>query len=264
MKSMLSCIVGSTCLGVQMEGTDDRDEMHICYPTRRQVVGLDQPIWSRVIRSQPEGVRSQPGDVDAVYHSVKKWLGLAMKGNPTMVIPLFLPMEFILYEDMNGWMLRNLKAAMVCKKWFYPFRGYMIAQKERLIGTRGGMRVNRPELIEKYGYDVKYAYHVIRLAMQGCELLSSGNLTLPMRVFEREILMKIRTGVFSWSAMTEMLEWCEMELGKAFEKSELRMDPDEERINKTLESIHTSALYLPVEKEGSEDANEYQEIGGEG
>ena len=38
---------------------------------------------------------------------------------------------------------------------------------------------NRPELIEKYGWDVKYGSHALRLAYQGFEIASTGTLSLP-------------------------------------------------------------------------------------
>jgi len=44
----------------------------------------------------------------------------------------------------------------------------------------GGLKVNRPELIEKYGFDTKYAMHMVRLGVQGVELLETGRLTLPI------------------------------------------------------------------------------------
>ena len=54
----------------------------------------------------------------------------------------------------------------------------MQRQRERMIGTRGQMNVTRPELISKYGYDTKYAGHLVRLGYQGIEVMLSGGLTL--------------------------------------------------------------------------------------
>lgn len=44
----------------------------------------------------------------------------------------------------------------------------------------GAIKVNRPELIEKYGFDTKYAMHMVRLGVQGVELLETGRMTLPI------------------------------------------------------------------------------------
>jgi hypothetical protein len=53
---------------------------------------------------------------------------------------------------------------------------------------------NRPELIEAYGWDVKYGSHALRLAHQGFEIASTGNLTLPMPDRERERVLAVKRG----------------------------------------------------------------------
>ena len=86
------------------------------------------------------------------------------------------------------------------KAWFASRRagraylGYMERQRDRMTGERGQMRVNRPELIEQYGFDTKYAGHVLRLGYQGIEFLETGALTLPMREQERNRILAVRTG----------------------------------------------------------------------
>jgi hypothetical protein len=87
------------------------------------------------------------------------------------------------------------------KQWFASRRagraylGYMQRQRDRMTGERGQMRVNRPELIERYGYDTKYAGHVLRLGYQGIEFLETGRLTLPMRERERTRVLDVRNGL---------------------------------------------------------------------
>jgi len=53
---------------------------------------------------------------------------------------------------------------------------------------------NRPELIEAYGWDVKYGSHALRLAHQGFEIANTGNLTLPMPDRERERVLAVKRG----------------------------------------------------------------------
>ncbi len=86
------------------------------------------------------------------------------------------------------------------KQWFasrragHAYLGYMQRQRDRMTGERGQMRVNRPELIERHGFDTKYAGHVLRLGYQGLEFLESGRLTLPTRVAERTRVLDVRKG----------------------------------------------------------------------
>lgn len=93
-----------------------------------------------------------------------------------------------------GRRLRALAPAFASRQAATTFGGYLIAQKQRLIGERGQLRVNRPELVARYGFDTKYAGHMIRLGYQGVEYLTTGRLTLPMRPAERERVVAIRSG----------------------------------------------------------------------
>ena len=106
------------------------------------------------------------------------------------------------------------------------FLGYMRAQKERLVGTRGQRRVNRPELIEAHGYDTKYAMHVARLGFQGVELLTTGRLTLPMREPDRSRVMAIRLGELGYDEAIAEIEEIERRLERAAQESGLPAEPD--------------------------------------
>lgn len=53
---------------------------------------------------------------------------------------------------------------------------------------------NRPELIARFGYDVKYASHALRLAYQGLEIVRDGRLTLPMPEPERDRVLDVKRG----------------------------------------------------------------------
>lgn len=53
---------------------------------------------------------------------------------------------------------------------------------------------HRPELIEKYGWDVKYGSHALRLAHQGFEIASTGNLSLPLPDRERSRVLAVKQG----------------------------------------------------------------------
>lgn len=74
------------------------------------------------------------------------------------------------------------------------FLGYMQSQRERMLGQSKRNVPNRPELIEKYGWDVKYGSHALRLAYQGLEIASTGNLSLPLPDRERERVLSVKRG----------------------------------------------------------------------
>lgn len=187
---------GSTIHGTSVSGQDDRDELGVCVEPREYVIGLKH-FETHVWRTQPEGVKSGPGDLDLTIHSLRKYVRLAAHGNPTIITLLFLPDEFVLECDPLGFRLVQHRQIMLSRKAGVSFLGYMTAQRERLEGTRGGRHGWRQALVEQYGFDTKYAGHLIRLGYQGVEFMRSGVITLPMPQPMRDYVVAIRTGEVS-------------------------------------------------------------------
>jgi predicted nucleotidyltransferase len=175
--TILRCQVGSGLHGTAVDGQDDRDEMGLCVEPAEYVTGLRR-FEQYVFRTQPEGVRSGPGDLDLIVYSLRKWVRLALTGNPTILLPLFVPDAEIVWITDLGRELRANADRIVSRQAGLRFAGYLRTQRKRLL--EGNLKVNRPELIEKYGFDTKYAMHMVRLGVQGAELLETGRMTLPI------------------------------------------------------------------------------------
>lgn len=201
---ILRTVVGSGVHGIAIEGTDDHDEMGVFIEPPEHVIGLGRPVEHYVFRTQPEGARSGPGDTDLVIYALRKYLRLATKGNPTALLPLYAPADSIVVSTPLGEELRGLAAAVMSQRAVHRFVGYMNAQRERLVGNRRGGVPNRPELVARYGYDVKYASHALRLAYQGLEIVRDGRLTLPMPDRERERVLAVKRG--DVPAMADVLD----------------------------------------------------------
>jgi hypothetical protein len=190
---ILRTVVGSGVHGIAIEGTDDHDEMGVYIEPPEYVVGIGRPRDHYVYRTQPEGARSGPGDTDLVMYSLRRYLGLATKGNPTALLPLFAPADAVLVLTPLGEELRALGPAFLSRRAVHRFLGYLESQHRRLLGERGGAPA-RPELVSRYGYDTKYASHALRLAHQGLQILCEGRLTLPMPEPARERVRQIKRG----------------------------------------------------------------------
>jgi len=67
-----------------------------------------------------------------------------------------------------------------------------------------GKKGQRPEIEQKYGYDVKAAMHTLRLLYECKELMLEGEITLPRP--ERDFLIKVRTGKYSMEKVLAMAE----------------------------------------------------------
>ena len=237
---IIRVVVGSTVHGLAIEGTDDRDEMGVCIPPPEYVIGLKKfEQWT--YRTQPNGVRSGPGDLDLTVYSLQKYVRLAAQGNPSILTLLFVPAKYKTISSDLGEQLLELAPAIVSKQAGHRFLGYMRAQRDRMLGRRGQARLpNRPELVEKYGFDTKYAGHLIRLGLQGVELLLTGRFSLPMSIEERYAVRGIREGKLSQEGVIEWAGKLEAHLESLIETSDLPEHPDYETINCALINMYQS------------------------
>lgn len=222
---ILEVVVGSTLHGTSVDdGLEDLDLMAVVVERPHQFIGF-APTDTWVSRTKPMGVRSEAGDTDLSVYGLRKFLHLALKGNPTILLALFAPFSFIRRHDARGLQMQELAPAIVSKQVYAPFRGYMKQQHERLLGLRGQRNVTRPELVERYGYDTKYAGHIIRLGLQGEEILSTGRLTLPLPQEQRDLVISVRTGHYTLAAVSELIIDAEDRINAAYERSALPERP---------------------------------------
>jgi hypothetical protein len=112
-----------------------------------------------------------------------------------VLVALYAPAEAVLVCRPLGQQLRDLAPVVLSQQAVHRFLGYMNGQRDRLLGHGRRSRVpNQPELVARYGYDVKYASHALRLAHQGLEIVRDGRLTLPMPVPQRERVLRVKRG----------------------------------------------------------------------
>lgn len=190
--TILRGLAGSIIHGLSVDNNSDRDELGICVEPFEHFFGLRDRFEQYTHRTQPTGVRSGPGDLDLTIYSLAKWTRLALDGNPTILTMLFLPRWAILEITPIGEELLTLAPKFLSPALFTSYIGYMVQQRQRL--TKRVKMPKRPELIEKYGYDTKYASHMIRLGHQGLELARTGKLSLPMEEGVRNHIRDIRQG----------------------------------------------------------------------
>lgn len=120
---ILRTVVGSGVHGIAIEGTDAHDEMGVFIEPPTHVIGLYRAAEHYVFRTQPEGARSGPGDTDLVMYSLRTYLRMATKGNPTALLPLFAPQPAVLTISPLGQELREMAASVVLQQAVYRFLG---------------------------------------------------------------------------------------------------------------------------------------------
>lgn len=226
-KTILEIVVGSTAHGTAvLDGLEDLDLMSVVVEDLPTYGGFT-PKDTWVERTKPVGVRSEAGDIDRSVYGLRKFLSLALKGNPSILIGFFVTKpEFIKQRDMIGYTLQTLATRVVSKQVYQPFRGYMRQQHERLLGLRGQRNITRPELVDAYGYDTKYASYIVRLGLQGEEMLLTGKMTLPMPEAQRNLVRAVREGKYKFHEISELIIQAENQVVQAYEKSTLPEKPD--------------------------------------
>ena len=119
--------------------------------------------------------------------------GSPWRGNPTVLLVLFVPDEEVVFRSEAGAELARNAHRFVSRLAAVRFLGYLQGQKAAMTG-QAGAHTNRPELVAAHGYDTKYAMHALRLGLQGIELLTTGRITLPVPEPDRIYLRSIRRG----------------------------------------------------------------------
>ncbi len=240
--TILRAVVGSTVHGLQLAGTDDRDEMGVCLEPVESAVGFsefEQYIYrSAAEREGKHDAPSQPGDLDLTIYSLRKYLRLAMQGNPTVLTLLFTRGAQNVYCDARGGHLQDLAPLIVSRQAGKRYLGYLESQRQRLMGERGQKKVNRPELEEKYGYDTKYAMHMLRLGFQGVELLTSGKLTLPLTGEAHTFCYDVRQGGVPMQDVLSRTGLLERELKDLIDSGPIRDTPDKEAVEAWMVNMY--------------------------
>lgn len=238
--TILRCETGSTVHGLGVAGTDDRDELGVCIEPADYVIGL-RHFEQVVHRSQPQGVRSGPGDLDLTIYGLRKFASLALKGNPSILLLFNVPDEKCIVLSDIGRELRDLAWAFASRRAGAAFLGYMQQQRQRLMGERGQMNVKRPELVERYGFDTKYAGHIIRLGYQGIDYMQTGSFPIPMPDDQRDLILAIRTGQVPENDVLTKAGELEAELKDAIDATLLPDEPDYRSVNAFLIDAYKEA-----------------------
>jgi uncharacterized protein len=234
--SLIHLFVGGSELhGAKVKDTDDLDIYGVYLEPPALVLGLDKQdfyVWSTAGNERRNG----PDDIDVCLYSLRKWAGLAAKGNPTALHFLF-SRNYASKTEPWEQVLKS-RDVFLSRQAALQFRGFAEAQIRRLQGIGTGKKGQRHELIGVHGYDIKAAMHVIRLLNEGIELMRCGTITLPRP--EKELLITIRTGNYgSLERVLTLANTLFSDLREAETKSVLP-----EKVNRTRISALVSETYL--------------------
>jgi len=228
-------LMGSVAYGVA-DDTSDYDVYGFCIPPKDLIFPHLQGIIPGFGRQIPHFEQYQQHHIydkdaltgkgrtyDLTIFSIVKYFHLAMNNNPNMVDSLFVPQNCILHITKVGQMVRENRRLFLTKKSWHTFKGYAYAQLHKMDIKNPEAGSTRAETVERFGYDVKFGYHVVRLIDEVHQILETGDLILGRN---NEQLKEIRRGGWTAEQVREYFTQKESELEQLYAKSELRYGPD--------------------------------------
>jgi predicted nucleotidyltransferase len=228
-------IMGSESYGVS-SGASDHDVYGFCIPPKEilfphlsgEIFGFGKQL-KRFEQYQENHVAEEAKVWDISIYSIVKYFQLVMENNPNMIDSLFTPVRCVLHITKIGNMVRDARRMFLHKGSYHKFRGYSYSQVHKM--KTKNPEGKRKETVDKYGFDLKFAYHVVRLLGEAEQILTEGDLDLER---DRERLKAIRNGEWTMEMIEEFFQAKEKVLEECYHKSALPYGPDEKAIKELL------------------------------
>lgn len=211
-------ISGSEAYGCNEPGSSDIDVQGWCIPPKDVVFphlageipnfGAQKKrfdTWQQHHITDPDDNRQY----DFAVYNVVSFFNLCMTNNPNMIDLLFVPEHCVMQITRLGQRVRENRKLFLHKGAWHKFKGYAYSQLHKIESHRPAEGTKRAEMVSKFGYDVKFAYHVVRLMLEVEQILESGDLDLQR---DREIYKSIRRGEWEIKKIKEFFSTKEAHL----------------------------------------------------
>jgi len=255
-------MMGSVAYGVTSNNSDI-DIYGFCIPSKHmifphlagEIVGFGTQ-QNRFEQWQQHHIKntSNSKEYDFTIYSIIKYFQLCMQNNPNMIDSLFVPRRCIVHSTRVGEHVRENRKLFLHKGSWHKFKGYAYRQIHKMKIKSPDENSSRYEMVKKYGYDIKFAYHVVRLLNEAEQILTEGDLDLQRN---REQLKSIRNGEWTQEQIINYFENKEVSLEDLYTSSKLQHSPDENIIKGLLLEcleMHYGSLHnaittnVPIEK----------------
>ena len=231
-------IMGSIAYGVS-DDTSDEDVYGFCIPPKEilfphlagEIHGFT-PKAPRFEQYQQHHIQFSPTkEYDICIYNIVKYFKLCMDCNPNMIDSMFTPVNCIKHSTSVGNMVREKRKIFLSKKAWHTFKGYSYSQLYKMdVKKFEGSEKRRAE-VERYGYSVKFAYHVVRLLNEVEQILTTGDIDLRQ---DKQRLKAIRRGEWTREQVQDFFETKQKELESLYTSSKLPHSPDTDAIESLL------------------------------
>lgn len=168
---------------------------------------------------------------DITIYNIVKYFQLCMDNNPNMIDSLFVPDYCVIYSSEIGNLVRENKNLFLHKGSWFKFKGYAYSQLHKMDIKKANPESKRYESIVKYGYDIKFAYHIVRLLDECQQILEFGDLDLQRN---REQLKSIRRGEWTKEEIRNYFFNQEKKLEDIYNKSKIPKSPPVDKLKNLL------------------------------
>jgi len=219
---ILKYVGGSHAYGTNTEDSDI-DYRGVIIPPKSYFYGLDR--FEQHEQNNP----------DLVYYDIRKMVSLALRGNPNILESLYAD-EYVLVTPYARRLI-EIRDEFLTRQCLKAYMGYAQQQLYRLgVKSAPASRTEkRMALVEKFGYDTKYALHIFRLLQTGIEILKEGKLRVKRP--NADFLLDVRNGKFTIDEVRKMSDALIEELRQAESISTLPEKPDYHRVNQVVVGI---------------------------
>lgn len=206
-------------------------------------------VWSEHHVQLPDEGRSY----DFSVYNIVDFFHLAMENNANILDVLFLPRRCILHTTKIAEHVRAHRRLFLHKGAMHRLRGYAFSQMSKIRNRTNSSNPKRAAVIEEHGFDLKFAYHVVRLMLQSEQILVEHDLDIERN---SEVLKSVRRGEWSLEQLDEWFTAKEKSLETVYSNSTLRHSPDEKRIKDLLLEaleMHYGTITTGVKRETGVD-----------
>ena len=237
--TVMLVVMGSQAYGVAKDDSD-QDIYGVCIPPKElvfphlagEIPGFGTQIerfnvWSEHHIQDPD----KKVEHDFSVYGIVKYMQLCMENNPNMIDSLFVPRNCIIHSTAIGEMIREKRRMFLHRGAWHKFKGYAYSMSSKIRNRVNSSNPKRAAEIAKFGFDLKFAYHCVRLMNEVEQILIEGDLDLQRN---REQLKSIRRGEWALEQFEAYFTNKEKILETAYANSTLRHGPDEEAIKNLL------------------------------
>lgn len=219
---ILLTLGGSHAYGTNIESSD-LDVRGIAIERPEEIIGLSS------------FEQFEDKTTDTTIYGLRKMIKLLLNCNPNTIEILGTKDEHILICNKYGKLLKDNVELFLSKKCIGSFGGYANQQMRRL---QNSLKRDEPDKEKK---NLKHAMHLIRLYLMVIDILDGKGINT-YRKHDKELLLDIRNGQYTYEEIFKMANDYEEKLQVAADNTKLQSKPNYKKIEELVMRINKDVI----------------------